>query len=434
MYKLILISALLLATPLQGLGSEVFDAGLIFHHGDDCALETKTCDKDSEGNGGCITWVAPYMPSAFRVHASAAADGSKYWVVLAWGVDDGYAHLYYNYKVPYSSWREVRLDEEHSACQLYAHFPVINKFIDTLAFAGAATDFNYGEHSTEAGVESLRLSGTELIEQKRENLAHAYCGLPYGCLPGETGDCSRYCIPEDETDIEVVQLFVSADNLWALPAGDSFILEDIDGLLIEHSPSSASSVGACEELPLFEIDLDLFAKSRGWPGQAGVDGGEALACFGAYGNLTDFNYAKCPGWDGGPNHTAPPDSGIRVIGKASQAGVGTIEGGLVVSVPVRPSWSEGNLSGWEIVDPDTDCDGVIDDDDRCPMTPPSSLVNEFGCTASQYINFMCGMVDCQHDHGRYVSCVADTVNEVVDQGLISKNEKGRFIRNAARCK
>ena len=26
------------------------------------------------------------------------------------------------------------------------------------------------------------------------------------------------------------------------------------------------------------------------------------------------------------------------------------------------------------------------------------------------------------------------VNELVDQGLISKNEKGRFIRNAARCK
>lgn len=434
MYKLILITALLLATPLQSFGSEPFDSGLIFHHEDDCALQTATCNTDSEGNGACIYWVDPYAPSAFRVHASAAADGSFTWVVFGVLVDDGYANLYYNYKVPYSTWREVRLDEEYSACQLYAHFPVINKVIDTQAHAGATTDYNPGELSTEASVDSLRLSGTELIEQERTNLAEAYCVLPFGCAPGEGGDCSRYCVPEDETDYQVEWLSVSADNLWASPAGDSFILEDIDGLLIEHSSSSASSVGACEELPLFEVDLNLSASSRGWPGQTGVDGGEALACFGAYGNLTNFNYAKCPGWDGGPNHTAPAGSGIRVIGTASQVGVDTAEGGLVVSVPVRPLWSEGDISSWEIVDPDTDCDGVINDDDSCPMTPPSSLVNEFGCTASQYINLTCGMVDCKQDHGRYVSCIADTVNEVVDQGLISKNEKGKFIRNAARCK
>ena len=434
MHKLILISALMLTAPLQGLGSEVFESGLIFHHEDDCALETKTCDTDSEGNGGCIAWVAPYAPSAFRVHASAAADGSKYWIFFGFGVDDGRANLNYNYKVPYNTWREVRLDEEYSACQLYAHFPVIHQVMDTHAVAGAATDYNYGEYYTEASVESLRLSGTELVEQKRLNLAEAYCRLPSGCLPGSTGDCSRYCSPEDETDLQIVQFWVTADNLWGLPASNSFTLEDIDGLQVEYSTSPESTAGACEALPLLEIDLNLNATSRGWPGEAGVDGGEALACFGAYGNLTDFNYAKCPGWDGGPNHTAPPGSGIRIIGRASQAGVDTNEGGLVVSVPVRQLWSEENMSGWEIVDPDTDCDGVIDDDDRCPMTPPSSLVNEFGCTASQYIDLMCGMVDCQQDHGPYVSCVADTVREVVDQGLISKNEKGRFIRTAARCK
>ena len=353
MKRIILLACLLApALPLMG-----FEAGVVLHHSPSCATQTAVCTRsDDTDNGGCIYWIDPYTSTEFDIHASAAADGSISFP-LPWVPYDGMARLEYNYTVPYSAWREVTLDAEYSECQVYAHFPVLRVYFQTTARAGASTDSNPGEHKTEATVDLLRFGGTEIATKEYRYIVSAICGVPYGCHPQ---DCSPECSPEDETARKVIMGTHGVNKLWALPEAGYFMLEDAAGLPVERTSFYSADMGICDGLPTFEIDIELYALSKGWPNSA--DGGEALACFGAYGNLANFNYAKCPIWDGGPNHPRPVNgAGISISGGAGPEGAPQI-----VSVPVQQLWYEAPLSGWEIIDPDTDCDGHYDGLDNCP--------------------------------------------------------------------
>jgi hypothetical protein len=305
----------------------------------------------------------------------------------------------------------------------------VHNWFSTTARAGASTDYNPTERSTSAAVDLLRYGGTEIQSIEYRDIVSVSCGTVYGCHPD---DCPLECYPESETDSEYVLSHLGVGEIWALPEANSFILEDVDDLQVEHSHLYPINMGSCDDLPTFEIDLQLHASSHGWPNRG--DGGEALACFGAYGNLANFNYAKCPIWDGGPHHPTPPGgAGISIVGQANQVGIDTGAGPLVMSVPVRQLWYEYPIGAWEIVEPDTDCDGVIDSADLCPLTSPSSLVNESGCTGSQFIDLMCNLEGCDQ-RGKYVSCVAHAAKDAVSQGLITRKEKAKFIQEAAKCK
>jgi hypothetical protein len=80
---------------------------------------------------------------------------------------------------------------------------------------------------------------------------------------------------------------------------------------------------------------------------------------------------------------------------------------------------------------DTDGDGVTDDLDQCPDTPPGSLVDEHGCSIAQ-------LVPCEgprpgvawKNHAEYVRAVSGVVTHLVDEGIISEDE-GRDIVVAA---
>jgi hypothetical protein len=84
-------------------------------------------------------------------------------------------------------------------------------------------------------------------------------------------------------------------------------------------------------------------------------------------------------------------------------------------------------------DGDSDGDGVGNDDDLCPESSLDSLTNADGCTGAQFIDYSCDADDFSN-HGGYVSCVADAANQAADEGLIAQNEKGRFVKDAARSK
>jgi hypothetical protein len=84
---------------------------------------------------------------------------------------------------------------------------------------------------------------------------------------------------------------------------------------------------------------------------------------------------------------------------------------------------------------DADGDGVPDSSDECPDTPPDSVVNADGCTIDQLVP--CGgpaSGGTWKNHGQYVSAVAHAAEEFVEQGLISQDDKGAIVAQAAQSK
>lgn len=92
----------------------------------------------------------------------------------------------------------------------------------------------------------------------------------------------------------------------------------------------------------------------------------------------------------------------------------------------------GSGDGWIVkLGPETDCDsdhdGVPDNRDRCPNTPPGAAVDAQGCSIAQHC-------PCEgtKNHGEYVRCVNEQASQFSDAGLITAAQKQDFIRDAAR--
>jgi hypothetical protein len=84
-------------------------------------------------------------------------------------------------------------------------------------------------------------------------------------------------------------------------------------------------------------------------------------------------------------------------------------------------------------DGDDDADGVGDENDICLDTPSNSQVDVRGCNGAQIIEVDCDPADFAN-HGKYVSCVAQTTNQLVGSGFITSKEKARFVSQAAKKK
>ena len=85
-------------------------------------------------------------------------------------------------------------------------------------------------------------------------------------------------------------------------------------------------------------------------------------------------------------------------------------------------------------DPDIDGDGAPNETDLCAGTSSEVAVDPLnGCS----INQLCpcegprGTSTAWRNHGKYVSCVAHATNDFATQGLITDDEKGALISEAA---
>lgn len=82
---------------------------------------------------------------------------------------------------------------------------------------------------------------------------------------------------------------------------------------------------------------------------------------------------------------------------------------------------------------DGDGDGVEDGIDSCPGTPAGEVVDPDGCGIAD----LCPCSGPEpgvawNNHGEYVSCVAHTVNQFVDAGLLHRSDKGSIVSEAAK--
>ncbi len=81
---------------------------------------------------------------------------------------------------------------------------------------------------------------------------------------------------------------------------------------------------------------------------------------------------------------------------------------------------------------DSDGDGVLDDSDDCPSTAPGDAVNDYGCSAEQTLAITCPIDDSYKNHGAYVSCVSKTSETLLEEGLLTEEEKDAIVSEAAK--
>ena len=76
-------------------------------------------------------------------------------------------------------------------------------------------------------------------------------------------------------------------------------------------------------------------------------------------------------------------------------------------------------------DPDTDGDGIPDADDAC-IGDPAGPVDATGCSVAQ----LCPCDNEWKNHGSYVSCVSQTAESFLDDGLLTEAEKDDLVSQA----
>jgi hypothetical protein len=85
-----------------------------------------------------------------------------------------------------------------------------------------------------------------------------------------------------------------------------------------------------------------------------------------------------------------------------------------------------------VIDPgnspaDLDGDSIDDEIDACLNTAPGAIVDSTGCSIDQ----LCSPTSNYRNHGAYVSCVAHEAEEFALAGLITEEQKGIIVSNAA---
>lgn len=86
----------------------------------------------------------------------------------------------------------------------------------------------------------------------------------------------------------------------------------------------------------------------------------------------------------------------------------------------------------DVCDGDDDADGVSDDNDLCPGTPLGVLYDEDGCSGLQLVDVMCGEPRDYNRPGPYMRCVVRASKVAQRRGLLSRRQRARIIRAAAR--
>jgi len=105
--------------------------------------------------------------------------------------------------------------------------------------------------------------------------------------------------------------------------------------------------------------------------------------------------------------------------------------------PIIANMDQADLDGdgqGDVCDGDEDGDGIPNENEHpeCLGTPSGQPIIE-GCSGAQFIMLTCPPANFAN-HGKFVSCVAHTAKDLVDQGIITNKEKARFVNQAAKSK
>jgi len=180
-------------------------------------------------------------------------------------------------------------------------------------------------------------------------------------------------------------------------------------------------------------DLGLFVHSTGFAihGGLGVDG------FTVYTPIPLQTWTRIAvTWDGAYRRLYLNDS---LVGEEARAWAPANNSSNEVKIGrhnhnAGPFYFHGRIEDLRISDvarvfqPDSDADGVPNEQDQCPNTPSGSIVDAHGCSIAQ-------LVSCDgqwKNHGQYVSAIAKMCEQFLSAGLITEDQKDAIVEAAAK--
>ena len=98
----------------------------------------------------------------------------------------------------------------------------------------------------------------------------------------------------------------------------------------------------------------------------------------------------------------------------------------------NPGQDDADSNGIGDACEDSDGDGVLDSDDLCPGTDAGAVTDADGCSGDQIVDADCPCDGGWRNHGGYVSCVSQTADGLVIDGLLTEAEADAIISSAAR--
>jgi len=265
--------------------------------------------------------------------------------------------------------------------------------------------------------------------------------LPSAALAG--GYTAR--IGAAETEIEPIVTSSTPEDYYRYGTTNAASSDTLDGLEVDNVGVFFLLQDPSGDISLVTL-LDRFGSSRSgaaelrYTGVAGAswvvrDDPVAFDRRDSYGTPGASTLDVTWAWDarradGGVLTLAPGDFcvGIEVVSayQLTDFEIVTPDGAGGFSRVAIPAADRGDIE--LCFNPDSDGDGVPDDEDDCSDTAPGEIIDDVGCSVADY----CPCDDPWRNHGEYVRCVVHTSRDFERDGWISWRERKDLISDAAR--
>jgi len=123
------------------------------------------------------------------------------------------------------------------------------------------------------------------------------------------------------------------------------------------------------------------------------------------------------------------DDGLTIVGGGTNP-FGAQEAWIAEISPLGPACGEVDFDNDGIgdeCDEDDDGDGVMDTADLCPLTRLEEFVDSHGCSIAQLMDSACPCDNTWKNHGQFVSCAAKKAAKLVEDGLLTLEEKDQLV-------
>jgi len=205
----------------------------------------------------------------------------------------------------------------------------------------------------------------------------------------------------------------SSSNQWIADEVCNSCFENLQGRAITAFPDGSALLSISFDRPVHDVTVDLGSSMKGAALTATIAGfrsGEIVF------TETFTTHLVAGGADEIRAHTVMTVDQITIQRTAGSAH-------LVLD----------NLSFVRDIGLDSDEDGVPDDQDECPNTPSSAIVNVRGCSLDQIVPCAGPATGGRwRSHGEYMSALMRAVRSFQKSGLITSQERNALVRKGAK--
>lgn len=247
--------------------------------------------------------------------------------------------------------------------------------------------------------------------------ANGMTGL--GSLPGEF-ESNATAVSSDGTTVvgSTAMYSINSKGFYWTAADGMLPLESADPDIIDGSANDVSGdgsiiVGKIRSATKGPIGAFIWTKEAGMRNLVDVLAEQGV-------NLSGWTLIEALGVS---------DDGLTIVGGGTNP-FGAQEAWIAEISPLAPACGDvdyDNDGTGDECDEDDDGDGVMDVADLCPLTDLGEFVDSNGCSISQLMDSACPCDSAWKNHGQFVSCAAKKAEKLVEDGLLTLEEKDQLV-------